>query len=1818
MDKLRKKNKVKWTKKNDLQFQILDWKSLDMYSEPDSDDEDEEEEQEFKKKELRYIIRLFGITQEGYSVCTTVTGFKPYFFISIPEKWKKSQVQLLVNTVTEQLSKKSNVVAPEFEIVKRHCFRGFTNNALFRYVKLSFPNKRSFDRFRDIFYTEINILGKKRRFDLFESKMDPMLRFVHINNLKAAGWAKVPKKKYEVNIEKISKCQIDITTDWKQVIAVENESIAPLLIASFDIEADSSHGDFPLAKKTYKKLASDVLVHYWTSLATIDKYQNVKNEREKWKKFVKHKLEREEAQKHAKDNVKKVIEIDEFILEAKTDEFIEDKYILVIETKEMIKDENKYFYRLIASAFGMVKPVEGINFIYTKKNKLPSKEVIKSIISEVKYICHFKQLKFKGNNQLKKGVKKVVARMENCKNIREVEYVINDVAQRDYLNILHLQSKVLIKDVLVDFIDDIMRKSFPAVMGDRVIQIGTVVQRYGDPNTFIKHIITLKGCDPIEGAVVVPCKTEKQVLMEWHKFINQLDPDIITGYNIFGFDEIFMYDRACELGCMDMFATLGRIEDEEPKLIEKNLSSSALGDNVLNYIDMTGRVQIDILKVVQRDHKLNSYKLDFVANNFIRGDMFQVGTKSKDKKLKLISEQYKKYDEENGSYYIEIENGKDLSVGNFIYLNPKNAVEQSLDGKKMKIKDIVTMEYKHIKTGEIVKKQGLILDSIVEYKLLANKEVKYCWGLAKDDVHHTDIFRLQKGSNSDRRTIAVYCIQDCALLIHLINKLCIITNNLGMANVCHVPFSYIFLRGQGIKLYSFVGKQCRLDNYLIPDLIKESELEEKQNKMNRNKKDRLRRILRESELLDDAPEQVNYDMDDGGCYHIGYQDDDEQKGYLVKDNDDGYEGAIVIQPHPDIYFEPVSVTDYGSLYPSSMISENLSHDSIIFDEKYDNLPGYDYLNVTYEIKKAVDPTLKHSPKVTVGYKTCRYAQFPDNEKGIIPKVLMQLLKARKSTRAKQKTENDKFKWDVLEGLQLAYKITANSLYGQIGARTSPIYLKDIAASTTATGRRLLLYARHYAEKNIEGCKCVYGDSVPGDEPILFKRGNEINIKTIEEIGDRYKWFEYENFKPNDNTLSNKQQCKPASMKVYVDNKWVNVKRLIRHNTQKKIYRVLMHSGCVDVTEDHSLINDSGKMIKPNECIPRETYIRESYPESNDNNLQTLCNIVKLIYETELDEEKQKYFMYGMFYGDGSTGIYDTKYGKKYTWAINNADIKLLEKCQRYMMSFGFKETDFKILDTLKSSGVYKLVPKGHVKPVVEHFMDFYNKNRYKIIPSQILNASTDNTLHFIVGYYAADGYKCFNSKTKNIRMSNKGKIGTAQLYYIFKKLGYGICINTRNDKPSIYDIKCCVGLCGKSKQRLPTNIVKKSYYLRDTYSDEYVYDIETECGWFTAGIGGMTLKNTDSIFVKFADKDGKPLQGVEGLQESIDKGIQIEKGIQMFYKKPHKLEYEKTFWPFILFTKKRYVGHLYETDVKKFKQKSMGIVLKRRDNAPIVKHVFGGVIKTIMVEKDIKKSVNFLRQCLYDLLEGKFDVNQLIISKTLKGYYKDPDSIAHKVLADRMAERDPGNKPQTNDRIPYVYIDVPEREGMLQGDKIEHLDYVKKNDLIPNYLHYITNQIMKPVSQIYELIVEKLDGYNKGQNYFKNKYKTLLDRYEGDEVKALSKLGELKRKEVCKLLFDDIIKGFINKKAGYSTMDNYISYVEKDDDEYEDIDYMEDDYEMEVVLKKTKKKPQVCLVDFEPLDEHKYDDVINKIVKEKGEFTVRKTMDISQFLAGYS
>jgi DNA polymerase elongation subunit (family B) len=241
--------------------------------------------------------------------------------------------------------------------------------------------------------------------------------------------------------------------------------------------------------------------------------------------------------------------------------------------------------------------------------------------------------------------------------------------------------------------------------------------------------------------------------------------------------------------------------------------------------------------------------------------------------------------------------------------------------------------------------------------------------------------------------------------------------------------------------------------------------------------------------------------------------------------------------------------------------------------------------------------------------------------------------------------------------------------------------------------------------------------------------------------------------------------------------------------------------------------------------------------------------------------------------------------------------------------------------------------------------------------------------------------------------------------------------------------------------------------------------------------------DTDSVFISFRPcnpETGERLRGRDA--QAAAKQLAMEAGalISGALKPPHDFEFDKMFRCFCLLSKKRYVGDMTEDGLEDedYHRKSMGIVMKRRDNAPIVKIVYGGAIERILVERDVVSAFEFVRQTARDLLAGKFPLKRLTITKSLKAEYKLVP--AHKILANRIGERDPGNKPASNDRIPYVYIKNPTGrtypKDVSQGDRIEIPSYIIEKGLIPDYAFYITNQIAKPVAQVFGLIVEKLPG----------------------------------------------------------------------------------------------------------------------------------------------
>ena len=179
---------------------------------------------------------------------------------------------------------------------------------------------------------------------------------------------------------------------------------------------------------------------------------------------------------------------------------------------------------------------------------------------------------------------------------------------------------------------------------------------------------------------------------------------------------------------------------------------------------------------------------------------------------------------------------------------------------------------------------------------------------------------------------------------------------------------------------------------------------------------------------------------------------------------------------------------------------------------------------------------------------------------------------------------------------------------------------------------------------------------------------------------------------------------------------------------------------------------------------------------------------------------------------------------------------------------------------------------------------------------------------------------------------------------------------------------------------------------------------------------------------------------------------------------------------------------------------------------------------------NISNALLFLKKSLFDLQNGHVSMEKLSITKALRGYYKKPLQIAHNVLAQRIGDRDAGNKPKSGDRIQFVHI-VSNNKKALQGDKIETLSFIIKKKLSIDYTFYITNQLMKPLQQLFGLALQQICVVLKKQNEFENHRKD-LKRITGNSVEDIKKREKICLIKVKSLLFDDTLTQINNKNNG--------------------------------------------------------------------------------------
>lgn len=230
--------------------------------------------------------------------------------------------------------------------------------------------------------------------------------------------------------------------------------------------------------------------------------------------------------------------------------------------------------------------------------------------------------------------------------------------------------------------------------------------------------------------------------------------------------------------------------------------------------------------------------------------------------------------------------------------------------------------------------------------------------------------------------------------------------------------------------------------------------------------------------------------------------------------------------------------------------------------------------------------------------------------------------------------------------------------------------------------------------------------------------------------------------------------------------------------------------------------------------------------------------------------------------------------------------------------------------------------------------------------------------------------------------------------------------------------------------------------------------------------------DTDSVMINFDECD---------LKKVFEMSKEISRFVSSKFVKPVTLEFEKVYCPYLLINKKRYAGLLYSNAESPSKIDTRGIETVRRDNCGLVKNVVETVLERILYKRDVEEAKRFVKDVIRDLYLGRTDLSLLVISKSLtKTGDKYGSKQAHVELAEKLRKRDESTAPVLGDRIPYVIIN--KGRGVAAYEKSEDPVYVLENNLPIDTEYYIEQQLSKPLSRIFEPIMENIQELFKGDH----------------------------------------------------------------------------------------------------------------------------------------
>ena len=298
-----------------------------------------------------------------------------------------------------------------------------------------------------------------------------------------------------------------------------------------------------------------------------------------------------------------------------------------------------------------------------------------------------------------------------------------------------------------------------------VYLVSVVFQRFLKPETRKKEIVLYGDCSDTNLANVIKVNTEIELIEVLQDLILKYDPEILTGYNIFSYDNPYLENRLKRK--LRDWKPLGRLLNEPSEMVTFSWSSSAFKNQDFNILEMSGRISIDLLPVIRRDFKLPIYKLEYVAQKFLKKGKHEVTAKQMFAIFEL----------------------QECLTNNYIPEKPP------------------ILYFKHCRKIDNKEEDR---DGNIDYEYIDSVNKRW-----KEDYKNFSLDEMRK--------VVDYCVVDSDLVVDLFDKINVWIGLIQISNIMGIVPSDIFTRGTGVRMESQIYDEASRNNIVLDevDFIKE-------------------------------------------------------------------------------------------------------------------------------------------------------------------------------------------------------------------------------------------------------------------------------------------------------------------------------------------------------------------------------------------------------------------------------------------------------------------------------------------------------------------------------------------------------------------------------------------------------------------------------------------------------------------------------------------------------------------------------------------------------------------------------------------------------------------------------------------------------------------------------------------------------------------------------------------------------------------------------------------------------------------------------------